>query len=62
MSAVFFCKCGEEVHLEDTEVRDGLPVRCEHCGREGSIYVDADEEGGTYAGVSWRPLEPEGEP
>lgn len=59
---VFFCKCGEEFYVEHAEVRDGLPVSCEHCGRKGSIYIDADDEGGAYAGVSWRPLEPEDKP
>lgn len=61
MSRGLFCpRCGEDMEIEHDEIRDGRAV--EHCGRKGAIYIDADDEGFAYAGVSWAPVEPEDAP
>lgn len=58
---MFVCRhCGREVEMEHAFVSDGAPVECVE-GHKGHVYIDADDEGFAFAGVSWNPLEPKAE-
>lgn len=56
---MFVCRhCGRELELDHHIVADGLAVQCHGCGAIGRVYIDADDDGIAYAGVSWDALEP----
>jgi hypothetical protein len=58
MNTFIHAVCGFDIEIEHDQVREGAPVTCV-CGTNGSIYIEADDEGFPFADVSWQPMSPE---